>query len=194
MQGDQPRETDEPAKEGSRKGRKGKKDRSKKKKRDRSSKKGKGKKRESRKKRKQAEETPGEEEGFLRVSTKMPNYLAQELFRSTPLPALEHFTPAVYPAEEAPEHADLIPEMPTHEPESNLEDPSVVSMALPESRVEVDKSKSPQHPLPSPPSILHYHLLTFPDPRHLQPSHTNRHIPQTSMEHMGLCVDRSCLT
>lgn len=139
MQGDQPREMDEPAKEGSRKGRKGKKDRSKKKKRDRSSKKGKGKKRESRKKRKQAEETPGEEEGFLRVSTKMPNYLAQDLFRSTPLPALAHFTPAMYPGEEAPEHADLIPEMPTHEPESNLEDPSVVSMALPESRVEEER-------------------------------------------------------
>lgn len=165
MQGDQPQEADEPAKESSGKGRKGKKDRSKKRKRDRSSKKGKGKKRESRKKRKEAEEMAREEEGLLRVSTKMPEYLAQDLFRTTPVPAFERFTPAVYPAEEAPEHADSIPEMPTHEPD--LEDPSVVPKALPESRVEVDKNKSSpvvaQHPIlchPIPSHPLHPYCIT----------------------------------
>ena len=190
MQGDEPQEMEEPAKKGSKKGRKGKKDRSKKKKkRDRSSKK--GKKRESRKKRKEME-TLEEEEGFLQVSTVMPDYLSLDPFRTTPLPVFEQSTPAMALAEDTPELGGLIPEMPTHEPESNLEDPTVVSTTLPESKVEVDKTNKvsmfPQRHLPSLPFCFTQLMPpnTHPCRLHLDlhPSRTNQYILQGTMGYM----------
>ena len=83
MQSDEPEEPKKPRK----KDRKGKKDRSKKK-RDKSSRK-KGKK-EHRKKRKEGEGPS--EDGFLGVSTALPEYLSQEPYQSTVQPDVEPTT------------------------------------------------------------------------------------------------------
>lgn len=168
MQGDQPLETEESSskKGGGKKGRKGKKDKSKKK-RDRSSKKKGGKNKKDRKKRKQAEEEGLEagEEGFLKASSKTPDYLSLES-----LPVSEQSAGAT---SQAP--AQLIPEMPTHEPEANVEDPySVVPAALPESRVEVDQSNPVSlcsRSLPTSPHLTSHHL---PSP-HLSSPHLTSH-------------------
>ncbi len=103
MQGDEPVEP----KKRSKKDRKGKKN---KKKRDKKGKK------ESRKKKKQIEAL---EEGFLEVSSKLPEYLAQEPHQGT--------SPAVTEQPKSPVQSspttmvdlmDSIPDMPTHEPDT----------------------------------------------------------------------------
>ncbi|KAL0197058.1 hypothetical protein M9458_005598 [Cirrhinus mrigala] len=139
MQGDEPAEP----KKHSKKDRKGKKN---KKKRDRKGKK------ESRKKKKEAEAL---EEGFLEVSSKLPEYLAQEPHRGTSPAATEQPNP---PATEQPkppvqspttmlDPMDSIPDMPTHEPDTfqdelttattklvtDLEDQSILATAVSES-------------------------------------------------------------
>ena len=146
MQSDQPGEPQEQSKED----RKGKKN---KKKRDKGSKgkgrrKGKGKKKGSRKKKHEEE---GLEYGFLRVSTTLPEYLSQEPFQPTQLPDLKSTLETVIPAEVFDK---TLMEMPTHEPDSTIEAPTVVPSALPESKVteEVDKltcscPATPPHPL-----------------------------------------------
>lgn len=128
----QSNEPEEPKKR-YKKDRKGKKD---KKKRD---KKGRGKK-ESRKKRKEGEAGP-EEEGFIQVSTVLPENQSQETYYPTEKPStMELFTPEAVTPSEAPDQTTMIPERPTHTPDSDIEDPSVVPSALPESKVteEVD--------------------------------------------------------
>lgn len=132
MQSDQP---DEP-KEVSKKDRKGKKN---KKKRDKGSKgkrKGKGKGKKGSRKKKHEEE--GLEDGFLRVSTTLPEYLSQEPFLPTELPEIKSAQEAVIPTEVFDK---TLMEMPTHKPDSTTEAPTVVPSALPESVVteEVDK-------------------------------------------------------
>lgn len=133
----------------SKKDRKGKKN---KKNRDRKGKK------ESRKKKKEAEAL---EEGFLEVSSKLPEYLAQEPHRGTSPAATEQANP---PATEQPKSPvqspttmldpmDSIPDMPTHEPDTfqdeltiatakpvmDLEDQSVLTTAVSESpKMEVE--------------------------------------------------------
>ena len=129
MQSDQPDEPTEVAK----KDRKGKKN---KKKRDKGSKgkrKGKGKKGSRKKK----HEEEGLEDGFLRVSSKLPEYLAQEPF-PTEFPEIKSTQETLTPSEVFDKS---FMEMPTHEPDTTTKGPSLVSSALPESVVteEVDK-------------------------------------------------------
>lgn len=147
-QSDQP---DEP-KENSKKDRKGKKN---KKKRDKGSKgkgkrkgKGKGKGRKGSRKKKHQEE--GLEDGYLRVSTTLPEYLSQEPFRPTELPEIKSTVESVSPTEVFDK---TFMEMPTHEPDSTAEVPTVMPSALPESKVteEVDKFTC-RCPLPQTPS------------------------------------------
>lgn len=143
MQSDQP---DEP-KEHSKKDRKGKKN---KKKRDKGSKgkhKGKGKKGSRKKKHEE-----GLEDGFLRVSTALPEYLSQEPFQPTVMPETKSTLDTVTPTEVFDK---TLIEMPTHEPDSTTEAPTVVSSALPESEVteEVDKFTCRCCPPQSPPAI-----------------------------------------
>lgn len=146
MQSDQP---DEP-KEAPRKDRKGKKN---KKKRDKGSKgkrKGKGKGRKGSRKKKHQEE--GVEDGFLRVSTTLPEYLSQEPFLTTELPEIKSTAaPVATPAEVFDK---TLVEMPTHEPDSMTEASAAVPSAVPDSVVteEVDKfacRRPPTSPLPS---------------------------------------------
>lgn len=140
MQGDEPAEP----KKRSKKERKGKKN---KKKRDKKGKK------ESRKKRKEAEAL---EEGFLEVSSKLPEYLALQ----GALPsATEQPNPPVTEQPKSPVQSptitvdlmDSIPDMPTHEPDiyqdehtrpttvTDLEDQSVLTSAFSESpKMEVE--------------------------------------------------------
>lgn len=146
MQSDQP---DEPN-ESSKKDGKGKKN---KKKRDKGSKgkgkrKGKGKK-GSRKKKHQEE---GLEDGFLRVSTTLPEYLSQEPFLPTELPEIKSTLDTVIPTEVFDK---TLMEMPTHEPDSTTEAPTVVPSVLPESKVteEVDKFTCRCSPPQPPPAI-----------------------------------------
>ena len=134
MQSDQP---DEPQ-EHSDKDRKGKKN---KKKRDKGSKgkgkrKGKGKGRKGSRKKKHQEE--GLEDGFLRVSTTLPEYLSQEPYQPAELPDIKSTVEPVTPTEVFDK---TLMEMPTHEPDSTTEAPTVVPSALPESKVteEVDE-------------------------------------------------------
>uniref|UniRef100_A0A668AYK6 Collagen, type V, alpha 3a n=1 Tax=Myripristis murdjan TaxID=586833 RepID=A0A668AYK6_9TELE len=103
MQSDQ---QDEPKKR-SKKDRKGKKN---KKKRDRGS-----------RKRKHQEE--GLEDGFLRVSTKLPEYLSQEPFQPTELPEITNTPEAVISTEA---YDKTLMEMPTHEPDFTTEAPTVL--------------------------------------------------------------------
>lgn len=143
MQSDQP---DEPKKR-SKKDRKGKKN---KKKRDKGSKgkgkrKGKGKGKKGSRKKKHEEEVL--EEGFLKISTTLPEYPSQEPFQPTELPELkkniENPTEVFYEA---------LTEMPTHEPDSTTEAPTLVPSSLPESKVseEVDKfTCTPPQPVPA---------------------------------------------
>lgn len=138
MQSDQP--TDEP-KEHSKKDRKGKKN---KKKRDKDSKgkrKGKGKGKKGSRKKKHHEE--GLEDGFLRVSTALPEYLSQEPFQPTEYPEIQRMLEIVIPTDV---YDKTLMEMPTHEPDSTTEAPTVVPSALPESKVteEVDEFTPPQ--------------------------------------------------
>uniref|UniRef100_A0A3B4CG06 Fibrillar collagen NC1 domain-containing protein n=1 Tax=Pygocentrus nattereri TaxID=42514 RepID=A0A3B4CG06_PYGNA len=130
MQGDEP----EAPKKRSKKDRKGKKN---KKKRNRGKK---GEKKESRKKRKEVETL---EEGFLEVSTNLPEYLIRGVTHVASSPATEWPTAAVETPAITINQMDLIPEMPTHEPDSimtlptslsdNPEDPTVALTALPQS-------------------------------------------------------------
>lgn len=149
MQSDQP--DDEP-KELSKKDRKGKK-------RDKGSKgkgkrkgkgKGKGKGKKGSRKKKHEE---GLEDGYLRVSTTLPEYLSQEPFQPTELPEIKNILETVIPTEVFDK---TTMEMPTHEPDSTNEAPTAVPSALPKSKVteEVDKFTcrcSP--PQPPPPAI-----------------------------------------
>lgn len=144
MQSDQPEEP----KEHSKKNRKGSK-----KKRDKGSKgkgkrKGKGKGKKGSRKKKHEEE--GLEDGLLRVSTKLPEYLSQEPFQPTELPEIKNTLETVIPTEVFDKS---LMEKPRHEPDSTTEAPTLVPSALPESKVteEVDKfafSCSPPQPPP----------------------------------------------
>lgn len=163
MQGDEP---EEPKKRSKKKG-KGKKN---KKKRDRSSKKGK---KESSKKK---EETEALEEGFLEVSSKVPEYLAQESKHLTDASEQSTSPPTEHPNAPAitVDQMTSVPDMPTHEPdtfveehikqtttesESNPEEHSVLPSALPKDEspkmeVEVDRKVLVWLPMlsyPSPP-------------------------------------------
>lgn len=130
MQGDQPSEP----KEHSKKDRKGKKNKKKKDKGSKGKRKGKGKKGSRKKK----HEEEGLDDGFLRVSTKLPEYLSQEPFQPTELPEIKSPLVTVIPTEVFDKN---LMEMPTHEPDSTTEAPKVLPSALPESKVteEVDK-------------------------------------------------------
>lgn len=125
MQNDQP---DEP-KEVSNSVRKGKKN---KKKRDKGSK-GKGKRKGKGKKgsrKKKHEEEGLLEDGFLRVSTAPPEHLSQEPILTTRLPEIES-TLGTFISTEV--FDKTLMEMPTHEPDSTTEAPTVVPSAMPES-------------------------------------------------------------
>uniref|UniRef100_A0A8C2E8U9 Collagen, type V, alpha 3a n=1 Tax=Cyprinus carpio TaxID=7962 RepID=A0A8C2E8U9_CYPCA len=122
MQGDEPVEPRKRSKK-DRKGKKNKKKRNKK-----------GKK-ESRKKKKEAEAL---EEGFLEVSSKLPEYLAQEPHRRTlPAPTEQPNLP-VSEQSKSPEQSpttmidlmDSIPDMPTHEPDT-FQDELTIAMTKP---------------------------------------------------------------
>ncbi len=149
MKSDQP---DDP-KEHSKKDRKGKKN---KKKRDKGSKgkrkgRGKGKGKGKRGSRKKKHEEEGLEDGFLRVSTTLPEYLSQEPFQPTELPETENTLETVFPTEVIDK---TLMEMPTHEPDSTTKAPTVLSSELPESKVteEVEKFTcrcSPPQPSPA---------------------------------------------
>uniref|UniRef100_A0A8D2ZRC7 Collagen, type V, alpha 3a n=1 Tax=Scophthalmus maximus TaxID=52904 RepID=A0A8D2ZRC7_SCOMX len=115
---DQP---DEP-KEESKKDRKGKKN---KKKRDKGSKgkrKGKGKKGSRKKK-----DEEGLEDGSLQVSTTLPEYLSQEPLLPTEVPEIERTQDIIIPTEVFDE---TLVEMPTHEPDSTTQEPTVVPRAF----------------------------------------------------------------
>lgn len=184
MQSDQPGEQ----KERSKKDRKGKKNKNK---RDKGSKgkgkrkgKGKGKGKGRKGSRKKKHEESGPEDGFLRVSTTLPEYLSQEPFQPTELPEFKKSLENKIPAE-ALENPNS--EMPTHEPKSATEAPTVVPSVLPESEVteEVDKfTIDAPHPDPS----LQCAALTshspyppnrrvHPCPLHLFTTTTNQHHP-----------------
>lgn len=140
MQGDEPAEP----KKRSKKDRKGKKN---KKKRDKKGKK------ESRKKRKEAEAL---EEGFLEVSSKLPEYLAHrgaspDVTEQPSPAATEQSKSQVQSPTITVEMMDSIPDMPTHEPDTyqdkhtrpttvtDLEDQSVLAPAFSESpKMEVE--------------------------------------------------------
>lgn len=161
----QSNEPEEPKKH-SKKDRKGKKDKKKR------GKKGRGKK-ESRKKRKEGEAGP-EEEGFVQVSTVLPVNQSQETYYPTEKPStMELFTPEAVTPSEAPDQTTMIPERPTHRPDSDIEDPSVVPSALPESKVteEVDWKVTMQLPLPIHP-IPNRALTHSPRMPHLHPLST----------------------
>ncbi|CDQ77544.1 unnamed protein product [Oncorhynchus mykiss] len=129
----QSNEPEEPMKR-SKKDRKGKKD---KKKRD---KKGRG------KKRKEGEAGP-EEEGFIQVSTVLPEKQSQETYYPTEKPStMELSTPEAVTPSEAPDQTTMIPERPTHRPDSDIEDPSVVPSALPESKVTEEEERLDKKP------------------------------------------------
>lgn len=144
MQSDQPEDTKEQSKED----RKGKKN---KKKRDKGSKgKGKGKGKGKKGSRKKKHEEEGLEDGFFRVSTMLPEYLSQEPFQPTELPDFKSTLETVIPTEVLDK---TFMEMPTHEPDSTTEAPTVIPSVLPESKVteEVDKltcrcPSTPPHP------------------------------------------------
>lgn len=160
MQGDEP----EAPKKHSKKDRKGKKN---KKKKDKGKK---GNKKESRKKRKEADAL---EEGFLEVSTSIPEYLALEVKRGTPSSVTEHPTAAAETPAVINDQMDLIPEMPTHEPDSNHEEPILLPTSLseeptvartallqsPQTEVEVDCKLSCPPALPNPSSSTPADLL-----------------------------------
>ncbi|KAA0705379.1 Collagen alpha-1(XI) chain [Triplophysa tibetana] len=157
MQGDEP---EKPKKRSKKKG-KGKKN---KKKRDRSSKKGK---KESNKKK---EETIALEDGFLEVSSKVSEYLAQESKHVTDESEKPTSTPTEHPKTPAitVEKMASLPDMPTHEPdtfveeytkqtttvpESNLEEHSVSPPALPKdesTKMEVDRRVQDERPIKTP--------------------------------------------
>ncbi|CAG5897928.1 unnamed protein product [Menidia menidia] len=115
MQSDQPAEPTEVSK-------KGRKNRKNKKKRDKGSKgkrKGKGKKGSRRKK----EEEEGFEEGFLRVTTTLPEFYSQDHFKPTDLPEIESALKAVSSTKVFDE---TFVKTPTHEPGFTTEAPTVV--------------------------------------------------------------------
>lgn len=173
MQGDEPVK---PTKR-SKKDRKGKKNKKRK---------GKKGKKESRKKKKEAEAL---EEGFLEVSSKLPEYLAQEPVRettpaSTKLPDPPTTEQLKMPVESPTIMIDLIdsiPDMPTHEPDTyqdsspstkpvtDLEDQAILAPAFSESpkvKEEVDPKSSPcvvvYNSPPHPIILLTNHSLTPP--------------------------------
>lgn len=111
-----------------------KKDKKNKKKRDKGSK-GKGKRKGKGKKgsrKKKHEEEGLLEDGFLRVSTTPPEYLSQEPILTTELPEIKSTLETFIPTEVFDK---TLMEMPTHEPDSTTEAPSVVPSTLPESVV-----------------------------------------------------------
>ncbi|KAG8006874.1 Collagen alpha-1(XI) chain, partial [Nibea albiflora] len=138
MQSDQPSEP----KENSKKERKGKKN---KKKRDRGSK-GKGKRKGKGRKgsRKKKHEEEALEDGFLRVSTTLPEYLSQEPFQPTEVPEIKSTLETAIPTEV---FNKTIMEMPTHEPDSTTEPPTVGPSELPESKVTEEEGKPVTKPV-----------------------------------------------
>lgn len=135
MQGDEP---EKPKKRSKKKG-KGKKN---KKKRDRSSKKGK---KESNKKK---EETEALEEGFLEVSSKVPEYLAQESKHVTAESDKPTSTPTEYPKTPAitVEKMAFLPDMPTHEPDTFVEERTKQTTTVPKSNLEEHSVSPPALP------------------------------------------------
>lgn len=113
-----------------------KKDRKGKKKRDRGSKgKGKGKRKGKGKKgsRKKKQEEEGlHEEGFLSVSTTVPKYLSQESFQPTEVPYIKETLETTVPSEVFDQ---TLMEIPTLQPDSTTEAPTVVPNPLPETEV-----------------------------------------------------------
>lgn len=126
MQGDQAGERNENSK----------KDRKGKKKRDRGSKgKGKGKRKGKGKKgsrKKKHEEDSLHEEGFLSVSTTVPEYLSQGSFQPTELPDTKSTLETTMPSEA---FYQSIMEKPTLKPDSTTEAPTLEPAPLPEREV-----------------------------------------------------------
>lgn len=153
MHSDQPSEP----KENSKKDRKGKKN---KKKRDKGSK-GKGKRKGKGKKgsRKKKHEEEALEDGFLGVSTTLPEYLSQEPFQPTEVAEIKSTLETAIPTEAFDK---TFMEMPTHEPDSTTEAPTVGPSELPESKVteEVDKFTCRCSPNP----LLPFAVLTSHSP------------------------------
>lgn len=112
------------------------KDRKGKKKRDRGSKgKGKGKRKGKGKKgsrKKKHEEASLHEEGFLSVSTTVPEYLSQGSFQPTELPDTKSTLETTMPSEA---FYQSIMEKPTLKPDSTTEAPTLEPAALPEREV-----------------------------------------------------------
>lgn len=124
---------------------KGKRDKKNKKKRDKNSRgkrKGKGKKGSKKKK----HEEEGVEEGFLRVSTTLPEFQSQESFQPTELPDIRSTLKTNFPTQ-AFDRTTV--EMSTHKPDFTTEAPTVVPSMLPVPKVtkEVDKLTSRYNPL-----------------------------------------------
>lgn len=148
MQSDQPSEVQEHS-ETDRKGKKNKK------KRDKGSK-GKGKRKGKGRKgsRKKKHEEDALEDGFLKVSTNLPEYLSQEPYRPTEMPEMKQTSESIIPSEVPEDKTHM--EMPTHEPDSSTQAPTVMSSALPESEVteEVDMFICRSPPLQTLPASL----------------------------------------
>lgn len=126
------------------------KDKKSKKKRDKGSK-GKGKRKGKGKKgsRKKKHEEEDLEEGFLRVSTTPPAFLPQEASLATELPGITSTIDTIITT-------DVYVEMPTHEPDSITEAPTVVPSALPESVVTAEVEQFTCRCPPPPPSPLQF--------------------------------------
>lgn len=122
MQGDQSAEPkEEPVKD--RRGKKNKKKR------------GKGKGKKGSRKKKHEEEVI--EDGFLRVSTALPEYQSQEPFQPTELPEIKSTQETVIPTEVFDKS---LVEMPTHEPDFTPGAPTVIlsTVAVPQVAAEVE--------------------------------------------------------
>lgn len=128
-------------KEVSKKGRREKNNKKKKDKSSRGKRKGKGKKGSRKKK----HEEEGFEEGFLRVSTTLPEFQSQEHFQPTDLPDIRSSLKTIFPTQVFDRTTT---EMSTHKPYFTTEAPSVVPSILPVYKVteEVDKLTS-RYPL-----------------------------------------------
>lgn len=130
MQSDQP----DDSKKRSKKDRKGRKN---KKKRDKGTK-GKGKRKGKGKKgsrKKKQEEESVHEDGFLSVSATLSEYLLQEQLQSTEVPEMKKTTEVIIPTEV---FVQTLTEMPTPEPDSTIEAPTVLPSSLPEAKFTVE--------------------------------------------------------
>lgn len=163
MQGDQP---EEPKKRSKKKG-KGKKNKNK---RDRSSKKGK---KESRKKK---EETEPLEEGFLEVSSKVPEYLAQESKLVTAASEKPTSPPTEQPEAPTVDQMASVPDMPTHEPDNFEEEHTKPPATVPKANLEEHSVSPPAFPKDESPKmeveVDHEVPVCFLIPPHRSPDQT----------------------